>query len=61
MGVFIGILENIKKTEADLDEGDKLSKFFGLLTKFNAGKPINIELSSRIEQYFEYKWTKDKN
>lgn len=61
MGVFISILEQFKQCEADLDEGDKLSKFFGLLVKFNNGKPIDVEMKSSFEKYFEYKWTKDRN
>jgi hypothetical protein len=45
----------------DLDDGDQLSKFFGLITQFNNDTPIKIELKEQIERYFDYKWKNDKN
>ena len=56
MGEFIEILDNYKNLEADLDEGDELQRFFGLMTYLNEGVPINIELKNNIEAYFDYKW-----
>jgi hypothetical protein len=35
MGIFIVILDKISQFNADLDEGDSLAKFFGILRKFN--------------------------
>ena len=32
MGIFISILGTYKSLNADLDDGDNLSKFFGLIT-----------------------------
>lgn len=35
MGIFIGILDQISHFNEGLDDGDNLSKFFGILRKFN--------------------------
>lgn len=61
MGNFIGILDSFKDFNAELDDGDNLSKFFGTIRKFNQNEPINIELKERIEAHFEFKWRSDKN
>jgi hypothetical protein len=61
MGIFIGILEQYKNLNADLDDGDNLSKFFGLLRRFNDNVPIKVQLKEQIEKHFDYKWKKDKN
>jgi hypothetical protein len=44
MGNFIGILTQFQSYQADLDDGDRLTMFFGVLKRFNLEKPINIEL-----------------
>jgi hypothetical protein len=61
MGKFIGILGTFDQLNESFDDGDNLSKFFGLMQKFNYGKPINHELKTRIEDYFDLKWERDKN
>lgn len=35
MSIFIGILNTFKNLDKDFNEGDELSKFFGLLHRFN--------------------------
>ena len=35
MGIFISIVDTISQFNADLDDGDRLAKFFGILRKFN--------------------------
>lgn len=35
MGIFIEILDQISQFNEGLDDGDNLSKFFGILRKFN--------------------------
>jgi hypothetical protein len=37
MGNFIEILEQSKKIGRGFDDGDNLSKFFGLIKQFNKG------------------------
>lgn len=44
MELFLEILNEWKELENDLDEGDQLSKFFGLIQRFNKGKLIPFEL-----------------
>ena len=56
MGIFINILDKYQNLNADLDEGDKLSKFFGVIKFFNDNVMINQDLKERIEQHFEFKW-----
>lgn len=40
MGNFIEIMDSIQKQGATFDDGDNLSKFFGLLHNFNQGNSI---------------------
>ena len=61
MGNFIEILEKIQQLNAELDEGDKLTRFFGLLQRFNGNKSINLDLREKIEIFFDYKWNNDRN
>ena len=60
MSNFIEILDKVALINADLDEGYELTRFFGLMKKFNGGKSINYELQLKIEKYFDYKWSNDK-
>ena len=43
MGNFQSILDQFQSYNDDLDKGDELNKFFGVLVKFNGHK--NLELS----------------
>lgn len=61
MGKFIQMLNQMKDFNRGLDDGDSLSKFFGVIEKFNKNNPINIDLKHRIESHFKYKWEYDKN
>lgn len=44
MGNFIEILETFKSVNQDFDDGDHLSKFFGLIKQFNKGQNIDYNL-----------------
>lgn len=46
--------------DGDGDE-EKLSKFFGLIKYFNEKEELNKELKTQIEEYFQYRWSHDKN
>jgi hypothetical protein len=46
---------------SDLDEGDELARFFGLIRRFNDNVPLKISLKEQIEKHFDYKWINDKN
>lgn len=55
------MLDRILVLSADLDEGDQLSKFFGLIQHYNEKAPLDLTLQTQIEDYFEYKWQNDLN
>jgi len=59
MGEFIDILLNYKKL-GQVGEGKDLSKWIALLSRFNNGNPINKNLISKIEDFFEYYWTNNR-
>ena len=61
MGKFTEIVEEFKDFNKEIDYGDELSRFFGLLCKYNNQLPIDLSLKRKIESHFEYKWQKDKN
>jgi hypothetical protein len=45
----------------DLDDGDELEKFFGLIKSYNNGQPIDPKLKQKIEKHFDHKWKYDRN
>jgi hypothetical protein len=61
MGNFIQIIDSLKKQNATFDDGDNLSKFFGLLHNFNQGNSIRHDLKREMEEHFDYKWNNDMN
>ena len=46
---------------ADFDDGENLSKWFGLIKRFNSSRSISLDLKQKIEEYFDYRWINDKN
>ena len=60
MNNFKEILDRFNNLNADLEDGDNLTKFFGLLQRFNEGKTIDEKFQRRIELFFSYKWKADK-
>ena len=61
MGNFIEIFDSFIGMNKEFDEGDMLSKFFGLIKQFNKGQSIKNDMKIRIEEYFDYRWRNDKN
>jgi hypothetical protein len=61
MGNFIEILASFQVLMAELDDGDNLSRFFGILKKFNDNQVIDDGIKNKIESHFDYKWNNDKN
>uniref|UniRef100_A0A7S3FW38 Cyclic nucleotide-binding domain-containing protein n=1 Tax=Strombidium rassoulzadegani TaxID=1082188 RepID=A0A7S3FW38_9SPIT len=61
MGNFIEILISIQDLNNDFDEGESLSKWFGLIKRFNSSRSIPLDLKLKIEEYFDYRWINDKN
>lgn len=61
MGNFIEMLMEFKVVTAENEDNTNLSKWFGLLARFNKGRPLTRELSLKIETYFDYYWAQDRN
>lgn len=61
MATFTDILTEYNDLNADLDQGDRLTQFFGLLQIFNEDCPLSSDLISKIEDFFHYKWAQDTN
>jgi len=61
MGQFIDMLNDIERYNSDLEESEELSKFLGVMRKFNLNKPLEKKFKNQIEEYFRYKWLHDKN
>ena len=61
MGNFIEILMQYKTVTAENEDSENLNKWFGLLAKFNKGRPLPKDMTRKIEAYFDYFWAKDKN
>jgi len=61
MGNFIEMLMEFKVVTAENEDNTNLSKWFGLLARFNKGRPLTRELASKIENYFDYYWAQDRN
>ena len=60
MGVFITILDEYGNLNAELDDGDNLSKFFGLIRHYNDNVHLKVSLKNEIEDHFETIWQKDR-
>ena len=56
MGNFIDILDTFKSINAQMEDGDNLSKFFGLIKQFNKGRMIDYKMKCRMEDFMEYRW-----
>ena len=61
MGILFEIIDSFRKLNDPIDEGDELTRFFGLIRKFNNNAPIDHTLKTKIEAHFDYKWINDKN
>ena len=61
MGNFIEMLMEFKIVTSENEDHANLSKWFGLLSRFNKGRPLPKETTMRIEEYFEYYWSHDRN
>lgn len=61
MGVFIEMIDKYKIVNAELEHGDELARFFGMMKHFNGNVDTKLELKRQIEEYFDYRWKHDKN
>lgn len=59
MGTFFEILQTNKQAEMIHEESNALSRFFGLMQKYNR-RPLSNETVKLLERYFDFYWTNDK-
>lgn len=59
MGQFIEIMMNYKSLWQVGNHKD-LSKWIALLSRFNNGNPLNKELITKIEDFFNYYWDNNR-
>ena len=55
------MISKFQELRADLDDGDKLPGFFGLLENKNNNMPLSTEYKRSIEAHFDYRWNNDNN
>jgi potassium voltage-gated channel Eag-related subfamily H protein 8 len=61
MGNFIEMLMEFKVVTADNEDNASLTRWFGLLARFNKGRPLSKEMQFKIDDYFNYYWANDRN
>jgi hypothetical protein len=61
MGNFLDVMIVMKDINEDLEDGNGLANFIGMLKNFNGGDPISIKLKENLENYFDYRWNNNKN
>jgi potassium voltage-gated channel Eag-related subfamily H protein 8 len=61
MGNFIEMLMEFRNVTAENEDHAGLTKFFGLLSRFNKGHPLQKDMTRKIEEYFDNYWSKDLN
>ena len=61
MGSFIDMLMEFRVVTSENVDNANLTKWFGLLARFNKGRPLSKDMTFKIEEYFDYYWSKDRN
>lgn len=61
MGNLVEIIKKIEKLNVSFDDGDKLSKFFGLLKYLNGQSDIDEDLKRSLEEFFDHSWQNCRN
>ena len=61
MGIFMGLVDKYQTLNQELDDGDRLTLFFGLIRFYNNKIPLDQDLRERIEAHFSFKWEFDRN
>lgn len=60
MGTFLSVLHHYKEVTKENEDSENLSRFFGLMQKFNYGTPMKKETIRKYEEFFEFHWSRDK-
>jgi len=45
----------------EINDGDALMKFFGVIKHFNKGFDMDPKQKAKIEEFFNYRWDNDRN
>lgn len=61
IGEYSAQLELIKDFNKEFDDGDSLRQFFNVIRRFNKNESMDFEEKKKYEEYFYYRWDKDKN
>jgi hypothetical protein len=61
MGNFSEMILEFTTFNAELEEEEKLSQFFDVIKYKNGGKMLPLLFIERINQYFYYRWSHDRN
>ena len=59
-GNFLELVNGYQVLLWENEDGENLSRFFGLLAKYNNGQPLKRVFIDEIESYFEFYWAHDK-
>ena len=59
--LFSNILMQFESLNNDFDEGERLSYFHTLLRRFNKDQELDPRFKAKMEAYFKFKWSFDKN
>jgi hypothetical protein len=60
LGIFSDLLQKLNEFNGEPEDDVNLSKFLGVLQKFNKNKPLDKDFLNDIQKQFEYKWINDR-
>lgn len=61
IGMFNEMIQEMKAFNSEMEDAEKLTSFFTLIQRLNHGKQLPKQFQHDIEDFFEYKWNKDKS
>ena len=61
MGELLSISEQFGELDKVLEEGDALNSFFRMIKQYNYGYDMDLDKQRKIEKYFDYYWSANKN
>ena len=59
--MFAKMIELLTGVNATFEESDELSYFFGTIEKFNGNLRLSSHIYTEFEDYFQYRWEKNRN
>ena len=59
IGNFLDVIHANDLITAENEDADNLSRFFGILEKYNYGRKVKKEFTTKVEDFFEFYWTND--